>query len=166
MFFFLFILFIQSISTFFNISDHVLLIITDLTILVGFLYILNLSLLQAKLAFRSVALTNLFIGVLKVLIGIGLVYFGFAIRGAIFAIFVSFLIPYIFTFTSLRFLFSEANDPKPIHIKELINYGIPSTLALLGVSSMISNDILLMKHFVDAHTAGMYAGLSLVAGVS
>lgn len=47
----------------------------------------------------------------------------------------------------------------------MFSYGIPSAIAIFSLSSFISNDIILVKHFFTPHDAGLYAGLSLVGKV-
>jgi len=53
----------------------------------------------------------------------------------------------------------------PVNTREIIRYAIPVTLTLIGITSFINLDILLVKHFFSAHDAGLYAGLSLVGKV-
>ena len=52
-----------------------------------------------------------------------------------------------------------------MQFRNILSYGIPSSLAALGLTSLISMDILLVKHFYDPQQAGVYAGLSLVGRV-
>ena len=82
------------------------------------------------------------------------------------AVFISGVIPLILSFIYLRFVFlSNANNSNKLRFKNLLSYGLPSSLATLGMASLISTDILLVKHFFDPLSAGIYAGLSLVGKV-
>jgi O-antigen/teichoic acid export membrane protein len=91
---------------------------------------------------------------------------GFGVRGAIWAVFIAVVIPSVFGFIYLKSVFiSKINKTSKINFKTILSYGIPSSLAVLGMTSLISTDILLVKHFFDPLHAGIYAGLSLVGKV-
>lgn len=85
--------------------------------------------------------------------------------GAIWALFLSFFVPYLLNFFPLRFLFSKELDTPRLNGKELFVYGAPAAIALFCVTSFVSTDILLVKHFFPPESAGIYAGLSLVGRV-
>ena len=68
-------------------------------------------------------------------------------------------------FFPLRFIFDKKIVSPHINTKELFTYGVPSLFTLVGLTSLISADIILAKHFFSAHQAGIYAGLSLVGRV-
>jgi O-antigen/teichoic acid export membrane protein len=130
-----------------------------------FVSVINASFIQAKLAFGFQVFINLVNTGLKLLLGIVFVLLGYSVLGATGALVVSVLSGYFMSFFPLRFLFSgKAKNPE-IETKEFFRYGIPSALALLGLVSFISIDIILVKHFFDPVQAGQYAGLSLVGRV-
>lgn len=163
--FILSLLFLSQIGYFFHITNHFVLILAAVTVFISFLNTINLSFLQAKLTFGFQVVVNLTSAILKVVLGIGLVLFGYSVNGAVGAIVVSSIGGYIISFVPLRFLFSKGNTAPPIEVKELFRYGVPSALTLFGLTSFISSDILLVKHFLDAVQAGQYAGLSLVGRI-
>lgn len=153
------------ISEFFKISDHLMIFIAGLCILFSFLGVITRALLQAKLSFGTIGLLSLFSSILKFVLGLSLVYIGYRVYGAIWAYFSAFIIPYLVSFIPLRFLLSSHVKVANVPMKTLFQYGGPSALALLGLTSLISTDIMLVKHFYSPHDAGLYAGLSLVGKV-
>lgn len=164
--FFCFVAFAGYIGNFFKITDQSIIVIVG--IIVAFAYIGTVSngLLQAKLAFKYISFSNLIGAISKFVIGVGLVLLGFGVNGAIWAVFISGLIPTILGFIYLKFIFiSKVNKTSKINFKSIFSYGIPSSLAVLGMTSLVSTDILLVKHFFDPLQAGVYAGLSLVGKV-
>lgn len=163
---FCFFVFASYIGIFFKITDQSIIIIVGIIVASGYLGTISSGLLQAKLAFKYISFSNFIGSISKFAIGAGLVFLGFGVKGAIWAVFLSGLIPIILGFIYLKVVFiSRINRTTKINFKDILSYGIPSSLAMLGMTSLISTDILLVKHFFDPLQAGVYAGLSLVGKV-
>lgn len=163
--FLFFILFSKAIGVFFNIQNSSLVIATSLIIFLGYIGSVNSAILQAKLSFIFLSGNSLLGAFLKFAIGVILVVLGFGLYGPILAILFSFFISYIVSFIPLQFLFKKEANASNIGIKEIIHYGAPAGLAMLGLTSLITTDIILAKHFFMPKDAGIYAGLSLVGRV-
>lgn len=163
---FYFIVFTKTIGDFFRIKDQSLIVITGLIVFLGYIGIVNSGLLQAKLAFKFISFSNFISSLFKLIAGASLVLLGFKLKAIMWVIFISSAIPFVISFIPLKFLFkSQGHISNKIHFRELFSYGVPSSLAALGLASLISMDILLVKHFYDPLQAGIYAGLSLVGRV-
>lgn len=164
--FLLFLYFTPNLASFFHIENKIILLLANFVIFLSFVQIINLALLQAKLAFGYQVFLN-FIGALaKLTLGVAFVFMGFSVTGAISAIIIGSLILYILSFLPIRFIFNKKLIAQSsINTRELFNYGIPSALTLLGLTSFISTDVILVKHFFDPKSAGIYAGLSLMGRV-
>lgn len=161
-----FVIFAGYIGIFFHIEDQSIIVITGLIVALAYIGVVNGGLLQARLAFKFVSFSNFISTLLKFLSGVLLVFLGLSVKGAMIAVFISGVIPLIFSFIYLRFVFlSSVNNSNKLRFKNLLSYGLPSSLATLGMASLISTDILLVKHFFDPLLAGIYAGLSLVGKV-
>lgn len=158
-------LFQQHISNFFHITNTFLLIVACIVVLVGFLSTINTGLLQAKLAFRSLVLVNFLGAFLKFALGTVFVLVGYAVQGAMFGVLIAGIAAYLFSFYPLRFLLNRSVKAPKIETKELFSYGIPSAICTFGLTSLITTDVLLAGNFFDERTAGLYAGLSLIARV-
>ncbi len=164
--FFCFIVFAGYIGDFFKITDQSLIVIVGIIVAFAYIGTVGSGLLQARLAFKYISFSNLIGAISKFVIGVGLVLLGLGVNGAMWAVFISGLIPSILGFIYLKFVFiSRINKASKINFKTIISYGVPSSLATLGLTSLISTDILLVKHFFDPLQAGVYAGLSLVGKV-
>lgn len=160
------ILFAGSIASFFKIGSIGLVMYTGITIAVIYLGTLNGALLQAKLAFKFIAISNLLSAITKISVGLLLVLAGYGIGGAISAFMVSFMVPFLLSFLPLKEIFTKTKETDyKLHLKGIANYGVPSAVAILGLSSLISTDQLLVKHFFSPNLAGLYAGVSLVSKV-
>jgi len=163
---FIFITFAGYIGDFFKIADHSIIVIVGVAVAFAYIGVVSSGLLQAKLAFKYISFTSLIGSISKFVIGAGLVFLGLGVKGAIWAVFIAGVIPSILGFIYLKSVFiSTIGKASKINFKSILSYGIPSSLAMLGMTSLISTDILLVKHFFDPLQAGVYAGLSLVGKV-
>lgn len=163
---FCFVAFAGYIGFFFKIIDKSIIVIVGIIVAFAYIGTVSTGLLQSKLAFKYLSFSNLIGAIFKFAVGVGLVLLGFGVKGAIWAVFISGLISTLLGFIYLRPVFiSKANKTNKINFKSIFFYGIPSSFAVLGMTSLISTDILLVKHFFDPLQAGIYAGLSLVGKV-
>jgi O-antigen/teichoic acid export membrane protein len=164
-FFLLYLVNISSISNFFHIADHKVLFFADIVIFLSLIGLTNLAFIQAKLAFGFQVFLSFISACTKLLCGVILISLGYSVAGAVGALVAASCVFYLFSFFPLRFLFSKKIKSVSIDTKEIFKYGIPSVLTLVGLTSFISVDILLVKHLFDPVNAGLYAGLSLVGRV-
>jgi O-antigen/teichoic acid export membrane protein len=164
--FIFFLINISIISNFFHIQNMTILVITDIMIFISFISVVNGALLQAKLAFGYQIFLQLSGAIIKFLFGIILVFMGFSVTGAISSTLIAALFIYIASFYPIRFIFNKKLIARStINTKELFAYGIPSAITLLGLTSFISTDLILVKHFFNPESAGIYAGMSLIGKV-
>lgn len=163
--FLIFLFFIPALGSFFHIADKTILFITDVIIFIAFIGVINIAFLQAKLAFGYQVIVTLTNALLKLVFGVILVLLGYSVIGATYAMLASGAIAYIISFLPLKFVFDKKIASPSIPNRELFLYGFPSSMTLFGLTSFISSDIILVKHFFDPHQAGLYAGLSLIGRV-
>lgn len=154
-----------TLGAFFHIPQTNLLILAGLTVFLSFVGAANLPLLQAKLAFGRLTFLNVFSIILKFLLGMFAVIMGFAIGGVMLALIISAVVPYIISFTYLRFIFEKDIKSPHIPLKTIFFYGAPAAIATFGLISLATVDIILVKHFFSPTDAGIYAILSLVGKV-
>lgn len=155
----------KYIGDFFHVTNHFLLMIASLAILINFLAVVNNSFLQARLAFGFTTILNILAAGAKLFFGVFIVSLGFSSQGAFIGVFLSILIPFLLSYIPLRFLFKRGVVTEKIEAGELFYYGFPAALATLGLNMFINNDILLVQHFFQPQDASMYAALSLPAKV-
>lgn len=157
--------FIPFISSFLHIEDTSLLVMTAIIVFIGIIHTINMAFIQAKLAFPSIVGINIFSAFLKFIFGVGAVLIGFSVNGGIGAILLSSILAYIVSFYPIRFLFRKEGHAPKVGRRQLLSYGMTSTLTIIGITSFITADILLVKHFFDPNSAGIYAALALIGKV-
>lgn len=155
----------EKIGIFFKIDNGFIIFLVNMAIAFNILNTINVSLLQAKLSFRTMTSLNFLGGVIRLFLGIGAIVAGYRLNGVMIAFLLSSIIPYIISFVDLRFLFHRQIKTPHISYTLLLKYSIPAAFCLYSLSSFITMDIILVKHFFDPESAGLYAGLSLVGKV-
>jgi len=163
---FLSIFFSSQLGSFFQIESRALIVLAGITVFFAYLGTVNSGLLQAKLAFKYLSVVQFLSLFLKFSAGAILVLLGFGVNGAMTAFLLSFIMPFVLGFIPLKFLIQKAVSNKKItNIKEISSYGISSAVVVFSLNSLVSTDILLVKHLFNPLDAGIYAGISLVGKV-
>lgn len=160
-----FIIFSRYLGDFLKIYDVYLIILVGVCIFIAFVTVVNRALLQAKLSFTFLSVSGIIATLAKLITGVILVFIGFRVFGAVTAFLFSLIFGYLLSFFPLNFLLNKSIKSHPIDVKKLIDFGLPAALSLLGITAFITTDILLVKHFFDPNTAGLYAGLAVVSKI-
>jgi O-antigen/teichoic acid export membrane protein len=100
---------------------------------------------------------------LKLAISLPLAEFG--VEWVMIATVISTVLSYLLGFIPVRFIFAVRREHFALTRKAAVNYSIPTFLTLFGVTSLYSTDIILVKHFFSADTAGVYAAVSLLGKI-
>ncbi len=98
----------------------------------------------------------------KAAVGIGLVYAGFGVNGAIFGWAAGSCIAFFYTLVALRLRFGGVERaPLLIDVRRLANTMSSVAVATLLITVLSYSDVIVVKHFADPTTAGLYGALSL-----
>lgn len=153
-------------NSFFRIHNFVYFFLS--AVMVGGIYLTILvnGYLQSLLRFKFLSFLNIVAGVGKLIFGIGVVLMGFKIEGILGALIVSAFLPVILGMVSLAKLFGKEKETI-VHaqFKKVYSYSLFAGLTMFSLTSFISSDIILVKHFFNPHQAGLYAGISLVGRI-
>ncbi len=155
----------SQIGMFFHITDKTLLILSGLSLALGYLSIVNNAYVMSFLRFGFQSLLQALPGLVK-LAGIGFFFFiGFSVFNSMAAVLLAFALPFIISFIPVLPLLKVNAQKITINFGEIVSYAVPAALTTLTLSSFTSSDVLLVKHFFPSHEAGLYAGLSLIGRV-
>lgn len=121
----------------------------------------------------AIASVSQFLGAMgKIIASSILVLIGFGVVGAIFGIVVAQLIAFLYAARwAARIGFRRPSDthygtlPDLKVIRPELPYAGAVFSGLLAVTMLMSVDIIVVKYFFDAHTAGLYAGIATVARI-
>ncbi len=161
----LFFLLFPIFSNFLKIDNLPLVMITAISVSMFYFATLNMSFIQSMLKFRLLGVLYSIAGVGKLVGGVVLILMGFNIYGAILATFIFSFIDFVFGLFPLRETIKNAGKDVKIGTRDFTSYAIPTSIAVIALSSFIASDVLLVKHFFSPYQAGLYGGLNLVGKV-
>lgn len=151
-------------SRFLRIKYSILILLSPIFLLtvLSFLYI---SFLQGLLRFKQMVIATNFGALSRLVLGVIFVYLGFSVFGAV----LGFLLSVVGGFLLLRFYLKEyrlSNNERVFKEgKKVLGYSVPIFFASVSSFSLFSTDVILVKHFFEAHDAGIYAALSTLGKV-
>ena len=89
----------------------------------------------------------------------------YGVGATAFANMISTILSYLLSFIPLRFFQKVKQVQTGLSLKKVSGYTVPSLLCILGITSLYSTDIILVKHFFSSFDAGMYAALAMMGKV-
>lgn len=162
--FFLITLASPLIARFLNIGNVWLIIIGAGSFIFSISSIFGRAVLQGLLKFSNLVLSQLSENIFKLVVAVVLVYVGFSTSGALFGAAVGPLLGWLIAYVFIKYLFNEKKY-KPIDIKPVVIYTIPVLALSVSVTSIYSADLILVKHFFDSYSAGLYSALSFLGRI-
>ncbi len=153
------------IMSFLKIDELGLVVMVGFSIAIFYLATLNMAFVQSMLRFKLLGFLYLLGGIGKLAFGVLLIILGFKVFGALGAVIISSIIGFSISFIVLRKVIVGANKKINIDRSDIVLYAIPTSIAIFSLSSFISSDVLLVKHFFSSQDAGFYGGLSLIGKV-
>ncbi len=164
--FFLFLALANPLKQYLHLSEISYVIVVGLLISVFYLNVLNIAFLQSLLKFKTIALVNIAGGIVKLVMGVILIFLGYRAFGGLWAIFFMTLGTFIFGFIPLKkVILSKSSQSLSLNLKSVLHYAIPTFITVLFLTSFTATDVILVKHFFEPDLAGFYAGLSLMGKV-
>ncbi len=163
---FMFVIFSNILSNYLHLNNVLYIIVSGLTVAAFYLSALNIAFLQSIMKFAFISVTGFLGGIIKLMVGVILVYTGFRVFAGLGAIFFMTFGMFLVAFVPLSKIFKSIKKEKIlIPKKEILSYAVPAFVTVLFLTSFTSSDVILVKHFFDSHQAGFYAGLSLIGKV-
>lgn len=155
--------FLNVFSTFLNISSSHYLLLLYFIFFTYFLTAINTSVLQAFQRFTELTIYAGIGGILRVLIGIVSAFLGvgWTLVGNV----VSNILMYMAMFTSLTFFLHAKTESYALTPRTAIQYSAPTFLATVGLTSLFSLDVVIVKHFFSSSEAGLYAALAVLGKI-
>jgi len=166
------VIFRHKLQTFFRFDDSLPFVLLVLTVVISVPFTFRSAFLRGKQRFGKATWVNVLASVSKIIFSAVLIVVGFKTAGAIFGIalaqFTAFcLVAYWAWQLGLRRSQGAALHSKP-DLKLLLPELKYAGLVLVGsliITLQFSIDIVVVKHFFDAHLAGLYAGVAAVARI-
>ena len=153
------------IMSFLRIDEIGLVIMVGFSIAIFYIATLNMAFVQSMLRFKLLGILYLLGGIGKLAFGVLFIVLGFKVLGALGAVIISSIIGFMISLVVLRKVIRGASKKVNIGRSDIALYAVPTSIAIFSLSSFISTDVLIVKHFFNSHDAGFYGGLSLIGKV-
>lgn len=158
----LFVIFNPILQNFLKIYDSRLIIITGIMVAFGLVSSVNGGIFRGLLFFKLITLLNLLSVAIKLFLGWYLVNINYAVFGALLAIFISYILPWIISFWPIREFFIEKTKKTFNLRKKILSFGLPTLSVTMSSTLFLSSDLILVKHYFSGEEAGIYAATSIM----
>lgn len=160
-----FFLFKDTVLTFLHIDSLASFIFLDIAFFFGFLQVLNRSILQGLSRFAQFVGAHIMESYGKLLLGVVLIFFGFRAPGAFGAFVLAGALTYLYTEAVLRRVLVRQNHPLRVSLRTYVGSTWLSFLMTISIISLFNVDVVLVRHFLSAQEAGLYAALSVLGKI-
>lgn len=126
---------------------------------------LTRSFLQGLSKFLPLTIANLLENFFRLFITLILLFLGYKLIGAVLPFLFTAVISIFVSYFLTKNLHSGAKPSVIPEKKEIIKYIFPVFLTNIGITSLISTDIILARHYLSPHDAGLYSALSTLSKI-
>lgn len=165
--FIIIIIFISApfISNFLHFPSSILVILVGMSFVFSIFVTLGRSFLQGLSKFFLVSITGLLDGIFRLLTALILVLLGLGLFGSVFSFFLTSIFSVSITLYLVRNLIKgNRNEPIP-EKKEMFRFIFPVFFTNLAITSLVTSDIILVRHFFPSFEAGLYSALSTLGKI-
>lgn len=156
----LFLLFAPAIRGYLRIADLVPVILLSIGILGSFLMTVNLGIIQGVQRFYWLGVGIGLGGVLRLAIGVILVYLGTGLDGAILATVLPAMFIFLITLVPLYNLLGGAGGG--FSHENILKYSVPVFISSSAIAFLSNVDLVMAKHYLDPVDAGLYASVAVL----
>ncbi|GAC1546500.1 MAG: hypothetical protein NVS2B17_29840 [Candidatus Velthaea sp.] len=119
------------------------------------------GILQGAQNFRAFAISNSLEAILKAVFGVGLVYAGYGITGALAGMVAGCLIATAYTVVAVVRQLDPSSAPLHIDFRRLLQTMLGTLVAASAFPILAFADIIAVKHYLDAEQSGLYGAMTL-----
>ncbi len=153
-----------SLAKFLNLPGILPLLLVSPIIFLSLICLVNQAASQANLKFSGYVIPNIISSVVKLVLGIFFVFLGWKVAGAIFGVVLAMLFAYLSSTFYIKDL-ERYKSSKRFGYGPFLKYSFPALLQALAFTSLFTTDVILVKHFFDPFSAGIYAAVSTLGKV-
>lgn len=151
------------VTSFLHLAQPVLFFLVYALFAISLLSVVVMSMLQGYQLFLWISAVGAGSMLLRIALSIPLSSWG--VYGVMWAAVLAPVAIYFLCLLPLRFILTAKGKPTNLARREAFSYAAPTFLTLLGVTSLFSTDIILVRHYFSASDAGMYAALAVLGKV-
>jgi len=152
------------IGNFLNIKNVVLILPVSIILFFSLFTLVNQATAQGLLKFLGLIGPTLIGSFLKLIVGVGLVFIGWSVFGAISGVVVGAIVAYLYSVLFINKVLKKSSS-KDFNIWPFLKYSLPVLVQAFAFTSLFTADVILVKHFFSGHDAGIYAALSTLGKI-
>ncbi len=156
-------LFARPIALYAHVGSTIPILILGFSIALIWQVAIPRGILQGLQRFTALSLNLSLELVIRTTVVLLLLKAGYAVSGAMAAVFVGLAIVFLLGLFSLRDHFAGA--PRRVHLRVMTNFSLTATVGIIGVLILYNQDVILAKHFLSDHDAGIYGGLNKIGTI-
>jgi O-antigen/teichoic acid export membrane protein len=149
------------VAAFFHLDSREGVVLLGLLFVVSFVTPLNLGILQGLQLFGWYAATTIASALLRLALPVSLVIVGLGVNGAMFGIAMGAVVGYLVSLLPLRDLLRGPTE-RMGSMRYLWAFALLAAGAAAGIVALFSIDIVLARHYLGPHDAGLYAALATI----
>lgn len=153
------------ISRFLNISNNSIVLLIAPVLFFSLITLVNVSTSQGVLKFMGVVVPSFVSAVVKLVLGLVLIWVGFSVLGAMWAVVIAALVSYLVSRKMIVAHIDIKANSNNYHLKSFYKYSIPVLIQAFAFTSFFTVDVILVKHFFSPFDAGIYAALSTLGKI-
>jgi O-antigen/teichoic acid export membrane protein len=151
------------IAKFLNLPEATPLLILGIAFFFSFSNSINSGINAGLQQFKAQSAIGITSTVVKLVSAVIFIKLGFELNGAVGAVVLAGVVGYSLSFLPIKFLFKL---PKTnVRVKEILKYSLPVFFTLLFTTLLFNVDIILVKHYFPAQTAGEYGALAILGRI-
>lgn len=151
------------VTQFLHLPSTTLFVLVYVLFAFSLLLIITTSMLQGYQKFLWLSVLTSGTIIIKVILSVPFVRFGMV--GVLIAAIVAAIVTYAIYFIPLKFILVSTERLSKLTKREAFAFAMPTLMSLLGITSIYSTDIVLVRHFFSAKEAGLYAALAILGKV-
>lgn len=166
------VIFSSQLASFFRFDDSLPFVVLVLAVVVTVPFTFRAAYVRGQHGFGVASISNLLASAAKIVLSVALVLAGLSTVGAIGGLVAAQLVALLYiAYHARRLGLTRAEGvrwtsrPDMSLLKPELKYAGMVLITSLLITLQFSIDILVVKHYFDAHTAGLYAGIATVARV-
>lgn len=88
---------------------------------------------------------------------------GYAVSGAMLAVFIGLVVVFVLGIYSLRD--HLLSNEKRVRLRVMAGFSLTAAVGIIGVQVLYNQDVILAKHYLSSHDAGIYGGLNKIGTI-
>jgi O-antigen/teichoic acid export membrane protein len=121
------------------------------------------GILQGLQRFTSLSLNLSVELIIRTTVVVLLLKAGYAVSGAMAAVLVGLVFVFFFGLWSLRDHFRRGQ--RRVYLRVMANFSLTASVGIIGVLILYNQDVILAKHYLSDHDAGIYGGLNKIGTI-